>query len=89
MNVYRGQGFATAGMVLGIVAWALSTVLLIFLPVSVILGLIGLPLSIVGMVQLVKQNAPHANAVAGILLNAGGLVLAVLFVTAAIAEVAK
>lgn len=74
---YPGRGMAIAGMVLGIVAWAIAVVSFGLLSgISFVLSVIGLPLAAVAHNQSKRAGGPVGVAVAGIVLNAAGLALA-------------
>lgn len=73
-----GSSAATAGMVLGIVAWSIAAISFgILSPISLVLGIIGLPLSLSGGSRLRAAGFSTAKATAGVALNASGLGLAV------------
>ena len=71
----RAQGIAS--LVLGISAWTVG-ILLLMPFISVVLGLIGLPLGIAARKESDRAGVANGQAVAGIWLNAIGLVLAAL-----------
>jgi len=69
---------ALVGMILGIVGIVISC---LFWPIGIILALAGLVLSIVGLMQINKQPGVYGGkgmAIAGIILGAVALLLAIL-----------
>lgn len=70
------RGMSVAGMVLGIVAWGVSIISFFILsPLSLLLSVIGLPLSILG---LRKEPDGRGMAITGIVLNSIGVALALI-----------
>jgi predicted Co/Zn/Cd cation transporter (cation efflux family) len=80
VQVDNGKGLSTAGMILGIVAW--SVVVLTFgfgSLLSLVLSIIGLPMSAVGFQKANRTNREgRGMAIAGITLNASGLLVALI-----------
>jgi uncharacterized membrane protein len=70
--VKGGNGMAVAGLVLGIVALLLCW----FPPAGVVLGLVGLVLSIVGLAKSRSRGSGRGAAIAGLILSIVAIVLA-------------
>ncbi|MFB5190692.1 hypothetical protein [Alicyclobacillus fastidiosus] len=79
--MYRGyppqgnNGFAVAGFVVSAIAFVLSWIPLLGIPIGHSLGVIGLILSIIGMVQASRLGSGGGMAVFGLVLSIITIVL--------------